>query len=210
MICCRCPAYWDRYHVLYNNKAEDPVLHSQLDITHGADQLPLCASFLFTCRGGWESDTGYQYFAFPGCVPPVGLKNSAPNLTCTPSYCKVSLVHLYYEHCQYSRYGDHHQLELQRSQNSLNAQLDQSSVHQIFANISLYEATKEDSVTMDDGDARRSLQHKTSSSSNQRVSWVSGEEDGSWSWSLLSTSSRTSKTFVTRSLTGAYSRTNEK
>ena len=113
----------------------------------------MCARVLSPSRGRGEGDTRHQHSPLTCCVPLARLQDSAADISRAPSDRQVSPLHLHHEHCQYPRHGHHHQLELQRTQDSLHAQLDQSGVHQVSPNLPLHAQTQEDEVTLDDGDA---------------------------------------------------------
>ena len=152
----------------------------------------------------------HQHSPLTRCVPPPRLKDSPSHLTRAPPDSQVSTVYLHHEHCQYPRHSHHYKLELPRSSDPLDAQLDPSRVHQVSAHLPLHAETQEDPVTVDDGDAGRPAifaSHASSSAPDLRVWRVSGERSAR---PLFPASPGPSKAFVPRALSGTPAGADEK
>ena len=136
----------DRHHVLHHHPQKDPLLHRQLDSPDRAHFLPLRLGLLFARRGRRKGDVGHQHFALTRRLPAARIKDLAANVARVAAHRQVLALHLHHEHRLHLGHRRHHQLELQGTQNPLNAELDKSSLPQISANFSFHEKTQKDAT----------------------------------------------------------------
>lgn len=100
-----------------------------------------------------EGDVGHIHFVVVGCVSIVGIQDIASNLTRASVNCEIFTLYIRNElHFNFS-HRCNNQLELQRSSNAQNAQLDKNCFSQVSSNSPVRSKAQEDKAPVDDGHA---------------------------------------------------------
>ena len=124
------------------NPPQNPLLHGQLDHTHGFDQLSQHIRLLSPDRRRREDDFVYIHFARLGCILVARFQDSTAHIHGHTAHLEIPHLHAHDEHRHHPQHSHNHQLELSHAAHSHHAEVGALGVHQLFAQSAADEAAR--------------------------------------------------------------------